>query len=52
MELTLRYDQRESNAVQDTNDYTEQAAVLTFTRVFGRNEMAFGGRNNLPRLRT
>ncbi|HJS21870.1 MAG TPA: TIGR03016 family PEP-CTERM system-associated outer membrane protein [Steroidobacteraceae bacterium] len=52
LDLTLRYDQRRSNAVQQTNDYTEQAAVLTFTRVFGRNEMAFGGRDNMPRLRT
>ena len=52
IDLTLRYDERRSNAVQEGNEYTEQAAVLTFTRVFGRNEMAFGGRDNMPRLRT
>jgi uncharacterized protein (PEP-CTERM system associated) len=52
IDLTLRYDQRRSNAVQDVNDYTEQAAVLTFTRVFGgSNEMALGSRDNMPRLR-
>jgi hypothetical protein len=37
--------------VQETNEYTEQAVVLMFTRVFGRNEVAFGGRNNMPDLR-
>ena len=52
IDLTLRYDQRRSNAVQNVNDYTEQAAVLTFTRVFGgSNEMALGSRDNMPRLR-
>ncbi len=52
IDLTLRYDERRSNTVQQSNEYTEQAAVLTFTHLFGRNEMAFGGRDNMPRLRT
>jgi len=51
LDLTLRYDQRRSNTVQQSNEYTEQAAVFTFTRVFGRNDLPFGGRDNLPRLR-
>lgn len=50
--LALRYDQRRSNTVQQDNEYTEQAAMLTFTRVFGRAQVAFGGRNNMPNLRT
>ncbi len=50
--ISLRYDQRRSNTVQQDNEYTEQAAMLTFTRVFGRNQVAFGGRNNMPNLRT
>jgi hypothetical protein len=51
LDLSLRYDERRSDAVQETNEYTEQAVVLMFTRVFGRNEVAFGGRNNMPDLR-
>jgi len=50
--ITLRHDQRRSNTVQQDNEYTEQAATLTFTRVFGRGQVAFGGRNNMPNLRT
>lgn len=49
--LTLRYDQRRSNTVQQANEYTEQAVMLTFTRVFGPNQVALGGRDNLPTLR-
>jgi hypothetical protein len=53
LDLTLRYDRRRSDTVQQSNEYTEQAAVLTFTHAFGRsNEIAFSGRDNMPRLRT
>ena len=53
LDLTLRYDRRRSDAVQQSTEYTEQAAVLTFTHAFGRsNEIAFSGSDNMPRLRT
>jgi len=49
--LTLRQDQRRSNTVQQSNEYTERAVSLMVTRTFGRNTVAFGGRNNMPVLR-
>jgi len=49
--LNGRYDRRRSNTVQQANVYTEQAIVLSFTRSFGREGVAFGGRDNLPTLR-
>ena len=52
LSLSFRYDQRRSNTVQQANEYTEQAVTLMLTRVFGRNQVAFGGRNNMPDLRT
>ena len=51
LDLSFRYDQRRSDTVQQSNEYTEQAVMLMFTRTFGRNQVEFGGRNNMPALR-
>jgi hypothetical protein len=52
VDLTFRYDQRRSTSVQQANEYTERAVMLMITRSFGREGVAFGGRANLPGLRT
>lgn len=48
LDLSFRYDQRRSNTQQRSNEYTERAVVLTFTRSFGREGVAFGGPRSLP----
>lgn len=52
MDLSFRYDRRQSTSVQQANEYTEQAVMLTITRSFGREGVVFGGSANLPGLRT
>ena len=38
LDLTFRYDRRDSDTVQQANVYREKAVELTFTRWFGRGE--------------